>query len=119
MKRFARALGASALAAALLVAGVGFAAPAADPAASAWFETDQAGLGAATARTAQAVAEGNRAYEAKFGFLYLVCAAGRSADELLGTLEARLTRTRAEEMRTAAEEQAKILRLRIRRWLEG
>ena len=88
-----------------------------DHEAQAHSQAEQAGIAAASARTAQAIADGNRAYEAKFGFLYLVCASGRSGDELLGLLEARLTRPRDEEVRTAAEEQAKILRLRIRRWL--
>ena len=61
----------------------------------------------------RAIAEGNRAYEEKFGFLYLVCATGRSADEMLANLTERLTHERDTELRIAAEEQAKIIELRL------
>ena len=63
------------------------------------------------------LAQLNDAYFAKHGFVYLVCASGRPAPELLDDLKARLDRPRAQEVRTAAEEQAKILRLRLARWL--
>ena len=58
-------------------------------------------------------AEGNRAYEAKHGFIYIVCATGRSADSMLADLERRVGASRTDELRTAAEEQAKITRLRL------
>ena len=61
----------------------------------------------------EALAAGNREYERRFGHIYLVCATGKSADELLATLETRLTNDPATELRVAAAEQAKITRLRL------
>ncbi len=74
----------------------------------------QASLDAAVA---QALIEGNRAYEARFGFLYIVFASGRSAPELLRVLEARLGNTRAAELHEAARQQWLITHLRFTRWL--
>ena len=59
----------------------------------------------------------NDQYFQKFGFIFLVCASGRGGEELLAELKRRLASSREEEIRTAAEEQSKILRLRIERWL--
>ena len=61
----------------------------------------------------RALADGNRAYEEKFGFVYLVCATGKSADEMLAILQARLQNDRDTEIRNAAEEQRKITELRL------
>jgi OHCU decarboxylase len=66
---------------------------------------------------AERLAEGNRAYEARFGFVYLVFASGRTAAELLGILERRLCNTRADELKEAALQQDRITRLRMERWL--
>ena len=63
--------------------------------------------------TRQALADDNRAYERKFGHIYLVCATGKSADELLAILRDRLRNDPVAEMRVAAGEQAKITRLRL------
>jgi len=65
-----------------------------------------------------ALARLNDAYFDKHGFVFLVCASGRSGAEMLDELQRRLEKSRAQEIRTAAEEQAKILRLRIARFLE-
>jgi allantoicase len=78
-----------------------------------WSSQEQSGTRSATEETMRAIAEGNRAYEEKFGFLYLVCATGRSADEMLANLTERLTHDRETELRIAAEEQAKIIELRL------
>jgi allantoicase len=59
----------------------------------------------------------NEEYFKKFGFVFLICATGRSGSEMLDALRERLSASRAQEIRTAAEEQAKILRLRIGRWM--
>jgi 2-oxo-4-hydroxy-4-carboxy-5-ureidoimidazoline decarboxylase len=67
--------------------------------------------------TRAALAEGNRAYEARFGHIYLVCASGRSAPELLADLRSRLGNDPATELRVAAEEQRAITRLRLRNLL--
>ena len=78
-----------------------------------WSRGEQAGVDAATAATRTALAEGNRAYEERFGHVFLICAAGRAADELLGELHRRLANDPATELRIAAGEQAKIIRLRL------
>jgi OHCU decarboxylase len=83
-----------------------------------WSEREQAGAAGARADTRQALAEGNRAYEERFGFIFIVCATGKTADEMLALLEARLGNERATELRVAAEEQSKITRLRLRKLLE-
>lgn len=59
----------------------------------------------------------NEEYFQKFGFVFLICATGRSGGEMLEALRSRLSASRAQEIRTAAEEQAKILRLRIGKWM--
>ncbi len=60
-----------------------------------------------------ALADANRDYEQKFGFIYLVCATGRGADEMLANCRDRLSNDRAAELRIAAEENAKIIALRL------
>jgi 2-oxo-4-hydroxy-4-carboxy--5-ureidoimidazoline (OHCU) decarboxylase len=55
----------------------------------------------------------NREYEHRFGFIYIVCASGISADEMLAIAERRLKNSRDEELVTAADEQPKIRRLRL------
>lgn len=64
-----------------------------------------------------ALAEANREYEAKFGRVFLLCATGRSATEMLGILRARMQNDAAAELREAAEQQRLITRLRLRKWL--
>jgi len=84
-----------------------------------WSRQEQAQVASAGAETLGSLAEQNRAYLARHGFVFLVSAAGKSAAELSALLDERLTRSRSEELRTAAEEQAKILRLRLERWLDS
>jgi len=67
----------------------------------------------ADARTLAALAEGNRRYEERFGRVFLVRAAGRSADEMLALLHQRLDNDPEAELRVAAAEQAAITRLRL------
>lgn len=66
----------------------------------------------------EALLEGNRRYEEKFGFRYIVFASGRTAPELLGVLNDRLTRTRDQELDEAARQQLLITRLRMRKWFQ-
>jgi OHCU decarboxylase len=84
-----------------------------------WSEREQSGARGAPADVAAALAEGNRAYEEKFGFIFIVCAAGKSAAEMRSLLDARLSNERDAELRAAAEEQRQITRLRLRRLLES
>jgi 2-oxo-4-hydroxy-4-carboxy-5-ureidoimidazoline decarboxylase len=74
---------------------------------------EQAGVGAAHHDVLTALADGNNAYFDKFGFIFIVCATGKSAEEMLDLLRERLTHDRANELRIAAEEQAKITALRL------
>jgi allantoicase len=81
--------------------------------AATWSAGEQAGMHSAADATRARLAEHNHAYSERFGFTFLVCATGKSADEMLALLEQRLTASRDEELRTAAEEQAAITRLRL------
>jgi 2-oxo-4-hydroxy-4-carboxy-5-ureidoimidazoline decarboxylase len=74
---------------------------------------EQAGLGGADADVITALAEDNQRYFDKFGFTFIVCATGKTAEEMLRMLRARLANDRAAELRIAAEEQAKITALRL------
>ena len=64
-----------------------------------------------------AMAEGNRLYEARFGRVFLVCATGKSAAEMLAILQMRLGNDDGTELLEAAEQQRRIMQLRLRRWL--
>lgn len=77
---------------------------------------DPTGVAAELARAA--LVEANKAYEAKHGFIFIACASGKTTDALLAELLARFERSRPDELRTAAEEQAKIIRLRLTRLLQ-
>jgi 2-oxo-4-hydroxy-4-carboxy-5-ureidoimidazoline decarboxylase len=76
---------------------------------------EQAGIADATVGVLDALAEGNRRYEEKFGYIFIVCATGKRADEMLVLLEARLPNDAATELRVAAAEQAKITELRLQK----
>jgi 2-oxo-4-hydroxy-4-carboxy--5-ureidoimidazoline (OHCU) decarboxylase len=55
----------------------------------------------------------NRVYEHKFGYIFIVCASGRNAEQMLALLRQRLANDPADELRIAAEEQAKITSIRL------
>jgi 2-oxo-4-hydroxy-4-carboxy-5-ureidoimidazoline decarboxylase len=78
-----------------------------------WSADEQRGASSAGDDVRRALGEGNREYERRFGHIYLVCATGKSAEEMLALLRARLTNDPAAELRVAAGEQAKITRLRL------
>lgn len=80
---------------------------------AAWASSEQAGAQAASEETLQALRDGNLAYEARFGFIFIVCATGKRADEMLALLQARMDNEREAELRVAAGEQAKITKLRL------
>jgi 2-oxo-4-hydroxy-4-carboxy-5-ureidoimidazoline decarboxylase len=67
--------------------------------------------------TKLALAEGNRQYEERFGRIFIVCASGRSAAEILSILKQRMARTPEAEWLEAGEQQRQITQLRLRRWL--
>lgn len=72
-------------------------------------------MAAATDEQRRAMAEKNRAYEERFGFTYIVCATGKSAAELLATIDARLGNDADLELRRAGEELLAIAKLRLRK----
>ena len=81
--------------------------------APAWSAGEQARVQEASEAVLHALAQGNRAYEAKFGYIFIVCAAGKSAEEMLSLLRQRLPHDPETELRLAAEEQRKITQLRL------
>ena len=83
-----------------------------------WSAQEQSGINHATADTMAAIAEGNRDYEHRFGFIFIVCATGRSSEEMLAILRARLQNDAETEIAVAAEEQRKITRLRLEKLLQ-
>ena len=82
-----------------------------------WSAAEQAGMAGAADTLRQRLAEANRAYEARFGYIFIVCATRRSADEMLGLLERRMINPPDAELAVAAEEQRKITRLRLAKLL--
>lgn len=74
---------------------------------------EQAGARAASEATLLSLREANRAYFERFGFIFIICATDKSAEQLLEALQQRLANTRAHELVSAIGEQAKITRLRL------
>jgi len=79
----------------------------------AWSWREQAGMDGAGEDTRRALAQGNRDYEKRFGYVFLICATGKTAEQMLEALRGRLMHDPATELRIAAEEQASITRLRL------
>ena len=84
-----------------------------------WSRQEQSGVGGAGEEVTDALARGNAEYEARFGHVFLIAAAGRSADEILAQLEARLGNDPATELRVAAGEHRRITRLRLEKLMQG
>jgi OHCU decarboxylase len=82
-----------------------------------WSEQEQAGAQHANADVQARLAAAQRAYEARFGHIFLICATGRSAPEMLQELERRLGNDPDTELRVAAGEQRRITRLRLEKLL--
>ena len=74
---------------------------------------EQARVGGADADVIAALAEANEAYFNRFGFIFIVCATGKTAEEMLALLRSRLPNERSAELRIAADEQARITALRL------
>ena len=84
-----------------------------------WAEGEQSGARAAAESVKAGLVQGNRAYRDKFGFIFIVCASGKSAEEMLALLEQRLQNDPAQELQIAAEQQRLITRLRLEKLLTG
>ena len=85
--------------------------------ASAWSQQEQSSTSTAEKQVLADLAEGNAQYEQRFGFTYIVCATGKSAEEMLSILRRRLGNDRDTELREAAEQQRQIMQLRLGKWL--
>lgn len=82
-----------------------------------WSEGEQSGARDAAAETLDALAEANREYEERFGHIFIVCATGKTAEEMLGLLRARAGNDPETELRVAAGEQWRITELRLKKFL--
>eukprot|EP00386_Alphamonas_edax_P008927 GDKI01029268.1.p1 GENE.GDKI01029268.1~~GDKI01029268.1.p1 ORF type:complete len:178 (-),score=62.14 GDKI01029268.1:169-702(-) len=76
---------------------------------------EQAGSNSATEDVLQELKQRNEEYEKRHGFIFIVCATGKSAGEMLAILKGRLPNSRETELHTAAGEQAKITKLRLQK----
>ena len=95
------------------IGATGAAAPAASGAAAAWSRQEQARVQDAADETRDALAARNADYLQRFGYIFIVCATGKSAAEMLALLEARIGNEPERELAIAAGEQARITRLRL------
>ena len=86
---------------------------------SAWSEQEQQKAASADEAMKLALKWGNREYEQKFGRIFIVCAAGKSAGEILEILRRRLHNDEPTELQQAAEEQRQIMRIRLKKWFAG
>jgi OHCU decarboxylase len=82
-----------------------------------WEAQEQSGAADADADVKKRLAERNRDYEARFGYIFIVCATGKSASEMLAILEGRLSNDFDWELTIAAEQQRQITRLRLAKLL--
>jgi OHCU decarboxylase len=82
-----------------------------------WSAQEQSGVAQALANTISELAERNREYEDRFGFIFIVCASGKSSEEMLAIINERIRNDAETELRAAAAEQSKITRLRLEKLL--
>ncbi|MEI6947212.1 2-oxo-4-hydroxy-4-carboxy-5-ureidoimidazoline decarboxylase [Paraflavisolibacter sp. H34] len=82
-----------------------------------WAAGEQAGVQHTSPAVLEALAAGNRAYEEKFGYIFIVCATGKTAEEMLHLLQARLPNDPETEIAIAAGEQNKITLIRLQKLL--
>ncbi len=84
-----------------------------------WASGEQGGVALASERVIEELASGNKIYEDKFGYIFIVCATGKTASEMLALLQERLHNSAADEIQRAMAEQNKITRLRLAKLLES
>jgi 2-oxo-4-hydroxy-4-carboxy-5-ureidoimidazoline decarboxylase len=82
-----------------------------------WSKQEQQNVAGAESAVQLLLAERNQEYEKRFGRVFIVCAAGKSAAKILDILERRLSNDAAAELQEAANEQRKITHLRLKKWL--
>ena len=84
-----------------------------------WSEAEQAAVNNAAEATLRELANLNHQYEEKFGYIFIVCATGKSSDEMLAILRARLENPAGQELGHAAAEQARITQLRLKKLIDS
>jgi OHCU decarboxylase len=84
---------------------------------SRWSAEEQSGAEPNSSKIMARLAEGNRAYRQRFGYIFIVCATGKTASEMLRILERRLENDASAELTIAAEEQRRITHLRLEKLL--
>lgn len=82
-----------------------------------WAEGEQTGARAGTENVKARLAQGNLNYREKFGYIFIVCASGKSAEEMLALLDQRIQNEPEQELNIAAEQQGLITRLRLEKLL--
>jgi 2-oxo-4-hydroxy-4-carboxy-5-ureidoimidazoline decarboxylase len=82
-----------------------------------WSAQEQRDVATAVDGVKIALAEANQEYERRFGRIFIVCATGKSATEILEILRRRLKNDEPTELREAAEQQRQILHIRVKKWL--
>jgi 2-oxo-4-hydroxy-4-carboxy-5-ureidoimidazoline decarboxylase len=83
----------------------------------AWSNQEQSSTQTAADQTLAHLSALNTQYEERFGFTYIICATGKSAEEMLAILERRLSSDRSIELSVAAEQQRQITHIRLKKWL--
>jgi 2-oxo-4-hydroxy-4-carboxy-5-ureidoimidazoline decarboxylase len=83
-----------------------------------WSRGEQGGIVRSGTEILAALEQGNKLYEQRFGRIYIVCATGKSPEEMLADLQRRLHNEVETELREAVEQQRQITRLRLRKWLD-
>jgi 2-oxo-4-hydroxy-4-carboxy-5-ureidoimidazoline decarboxylase len=86
---------------------------------TAWSAQEQKGLAESSGAIHAELREANREYERRFGRIFIVSATGKSLAELLEILRTRLQNGAAAELREAAEQQRRIARIRLTKWLQA
>lgn len=91
--------------------------PTASHRSSAWSEQEQSSTQSAADEILACLSQGNVRYEKQFGFTFIVCATGKTPEEMLSILERRLGNSHETELHEAAEQQRQIMHIRLRKWL--
>jgi len=86
---------------------------------AAWSKQEQRPVAGADEAVKRALADGNREYERRFKRIFIVCATGKSPQQLLQILQRRLGNDGRTELQEAAEEQRQITQIRLRKWLQS
>lgn len=84
-----------------------------------WSSQEQSGVSSASDETIESLSQGNKEYLEKFGFVFLICATGKSADDMLKSLNSRLKNDLETEIKNACNESAEITKIRLKKLLSS